>query len=128
MTKHRFLDMIKSKAANTAAATTGKKDKAFASAAATATAATLQTPKKWNALQDDYLLNSKLKDWDKESSSDEDEEEDNKGLDPKDNVDIDDDAWSDDDDDNATSNNKNKNKRGTSLVRKAKPGKKLRTQ
>ena len=127
MTKHRFLDMIKSKAANTAAATTGKKDKAFASAAATATAATLQTPKKWNALQDDYLLNSKLKDWDKESSSDEDEEDDNgnnKGLDPKDDVD----AWSDDDDDNATSNNKNKNKRGTSLVRKAKPGKKLRTQ
>ena len=125
MTKHRFLDMIKSKAANTAAATTGKKDKAFASAAATA--ATLQTPKKWNALQDDYLLNSKLKDWDKESSSDEDEEDDNgnnKGLDPKDDVD----AWSDDDDDNATSNNKNKNKRGTSLVRKAKPGKKLRTQ
>ena len=26
---------------------------------------------KWNALQDDYMLNSKLKDWDKESSDEE---------------------------------------------------------
>jgi hypothetical protein len=29
---------------------------------------------KWNALQDDYMLNSKLKDWDKESSDEEEEE------------------------------------------------------
>lgn len=32
---------------------------------------------KWNALQDDYMLNSKLKDWDKESSDEEEEEDGN---------------------------------------------------
>jgi hypothetical protein len=33
----------------------------------------LEKPK-WNALQDDYMLSSKLKDWDKESSEEDDEE------------------------------------------------------
>jgi hypothetical protein len=56
MSKHGFLDMIK-----TAAAAKTKEEEVKQ------TKDSAQAPK-WNALQDDYMLNSKLKDWDKESS------------------------------------------------------------
>mmetsp|Transcript_29941 Transcript_29941/g.69058 ORF Transcript_29941/g.69058 Transcript_29941/m.69058 type:complete len:84 (+) Transcript_29941:141-392(+) len=72
MTKHGFLEMIKSSKApqttqesTTTATTTEQKSK---------TKNNSDAPSKWDALKDDYLLNSKLKDWDKEESSSEDEE------------------------------------------------------
>ena len=63
MSKHGFLDMIK-----TAAAAKTKEEEVKQ------TKDSAQAPK-WNALQDDYMLNSKLKDWDKESSDEEEHEE-----------------------------------------------------
>lgn len=59
MSKHGFLDMIKTAAA---AKTKEEEPKQIKDSV---------EPSKWNALQDDYMLNSKLKDWDKESSEEE---------------------------------------------------------
>lgn len=61
MSKHGFLDMIKTAAAAKTKKEEPKQTKDSAQ------------PSKWNALQDDYMLNSKLKDWDKESSEEENE-------------------------------------------------------
>jgi Rrp15p len=61
LTKHGFLDRIKAAAKETNSSTTEEQSQ------------TLNKPK-WNALQDDYMLNSKLKDWDKESSDEDDED------------------------------------------------------
>jgi hypothetical protein len=67
MTKHGFLDMIKSAAKDD----TSKKQKGKDTAAAAAS-----SKPQWNALKDDYMMGSKLKDWDKESSEeDEDDDE-----------------------------------------------------
>jgi hypothetical protein len=63
MSKHGFLDMIKT----AAAAKTNEEE-------LKQTKDSTQTPK-WNALQDDYMLNSKLKDWDKVSSDEGEREE-----------------------------------------------------
>jgi hypothetical protein len=66
MTKHGFLDLIK---------TTAKESTTSSTTKANTNDATQRTGSKpkWNALQDDYLLGSTLKDWDKESSDDEDD-------------------------------------------------------
>ena len=69
LSKHDFLDMIKS----TAAANTEVQQQGTSEASKPAQPS---SKSKWGALQDDYMLNSKLKDWDKESS---DEEEENDG-------------------------------------------------
>ena len=64
LTKHGFLDMIK-----TAATEKCKKaDKASSQKETTA-------KPKWNALKDNFMMGSKLKDWDKESSDEEEEDE-----------------------------------------------------
>lgn len=63
MTKHGFLDMIKSAASDKSSDTKG----------ASSTKAEVSKPK-WNALKDDFMMGSKLKDWDKESSDDEEDE------------------------------------------------------
>lgn len=63
MSKHGFLDMIK-----TAAAAKTKEEEVKPTKDST------RAPK-WNALQDNYMLNSKLKDWDKESSDEGENEE-----------------------------------------------------
>lgn len=75
MTKHGFLDMIKSSAKDAKQEGSEK-------------AATVDSSKpKWKALKDDYMLNStKMKDWDKESSDDDDGDEAQEPLD---------DNWSD---------------------------------
>lgn len=75
MTKHGFLDMIKSSAKD------AKQDGSEKAAIADS------SKPKWKALKDDYMLNStKMKDWDKESSDDDDGEEPQEVLD---------DNWSD---------------------------------
>jgi Rrp15p len=63
MTKHGFLDMIKSAAS----------DKTGDRKGASSTKAEAVKPK-WNALKDDFMMGSKLKDWDKESSDEEEDE------------------------------------------------------
>jgi hypothetical protein len=74
LSKHGFLDMIKSTAAaKTANAETTTSNQAV-EAVTTSKAPSNNNKGKWNALQDDYMLNSKLKDWDKESSDEEEEE------------------------------------------------------
>ena len=76
LTKHGFLDMIK-----TAATEKGIKNKTDG---ATSQKETPLKPK-WNALKDDFMMGSKLKDWDKESSDEEVDEtvEDNFDDDPE---------------------------------------------
>jgi Rrp15p len=64
MTKHGFLDMIKTTAKEPATSVT--------KASKNDSAKNMLSKPRWNALQDDYLLGSTLKDWDKESSEDED--------------------------------------------------------
>lgn len=63
MTKHGFLDMIKKSASeNKVEPSSSQKDVESRN----------KTKPQWNALKDDYMLNSsKMKDWDKESSDDE---------------------------------------------------------
>lgn len=65
MSKHGFLDMIKTAAASK----TVEEEKVDPVQEKSSTKPAL----KWSALQDDYMLNSKLKDWDKESSEEEEE-------------------------------------------------------
>ncbi|KAL3790261.1 hypothetical protein ACHAWO_001336 [Cyclotella atomus] len=65
--KHGFLDMIKSAAANDKDVKGDEKVEKIE-----------RSGKKgvgWSALKDDFMMNSKLKDWDKELSDDDDEEE-----------------------------------------------------
>ena len=73
MSKHGFLDMIKSTAAEKSIkeeATSGKQK-----------VDRTESKTKWNALKDDYMLSSKLKDWDKRSSDEESlEQEDDEPL------------------------------------------------
>ncbi|KAI2510170.1 Rrp15p [Fragilaria crotonensis] len=66
MTKHGFLDLIKTTAKESTTSSTTKAN------TNEVTQSTGSKPK-WNALQDDYLLGSTLKDWDKESSDDDDD-------------------------------------------------------
>jgi hypothetical protein len=76
MSKHSFLDMIKSAAAEKSKDTSDKKQ---------------ESQSKWKVLKDDYMMNSKLKDWDKASS-----EEDGEGdVSVGDGVGRVDDDWSD---------------------------------
>jgi hypothetical protein len=68
LTKHGFLDMIKSTA-------TSKQEKASDSKPDKAAADVSKSKPQWNALQDDFMLNAKkMKNWD-QASSDEDEDE-----------------------------------------------------
>jgi Rrp15p len=64
LTKHGFLDMIKTAATEKCR----KADEAYSHKETT------EKPK-WNALKDNFMMGSKLKDWDKESSDDEEEDE-----------------------------------------------------
>lgn len=99
MSKHGFLDMLKKtgsskeqsskQEANTVDNTQPTKEK--------------KSSKGWNALKDDFLMNKKMKDWDKELSDDEDSEEEYDGRRTEglkrnhDDDDIMDDDWSSDD-------------------------------
>lgn len=66
MSKHGFLDMIKKSAVE---------NKTGQTLAPIEAESKKKTKAKWNALKDDYMLNSsKLKDWDKDSSDDEEDE------------------------------------------------------
>uniref|UniRef100_A0A8J9T4S9 RRP15-like protein n=1 Tax=Phaeodactylum tricornutum TaxID=2850 RepID=A0A8J9T4S9_PHATR len=69
LTKHGFLDMIKSKAAAQKEDDMAKTSKGGPDSRRT-TASDAEKPQ-WNALQDDYLMNPK-KNWDQEDSSEED--------------------------------------------------------
>jgi hypothetical protein len=65
LTKHGFLDMIKSTA-------TSKQEKGLADKASADVA---KAKPQWNALQDDFMLNAKkMKNWDQASSDEEDED------------------------------------------------------
>lgn len=66
--------MIKSTAAAKTANAETTTSNETVEAATTSKAPSNNNKSKWNALQDDYMLNSKLKDWDKESSDEEQEE------------------------------------------------------
>ena len=82
MTKHGFLDLIKSAAKESAvsSATSETNPKGTIESR-------IEIKPKWNALHDDYLIGAKMKDWDKQSS---DEEEDDADDEPVD------DNWDDD--------------------------------
>lgn len=76
-TKHGFLDMIKKSAPSSGA----QKDKSGANETKTQGGSSPQNGENnkkesavgWSALKDDYMMNSKLKDWDKMSDDDDDE-------------------------------------------------------
>lgn len=100
MSKHGFLDLLK----NTGATSEKGKDKNDGQTPKVdKSSASKKDSKGWNALKDDFMMNNKLKDWDKALSSDEDSEEDDdesaqgkkRGLDADDVMD--DDDWSSDD-------------------------------
>jgi len=100
MSKHGFLDILK----NTGSASEKGIDKNDEqSSKVEKSSASKKDSKGWNALKDDFMMNNKLKDWDKALSSDEDSEEDDdnsargnkRGLDADDVMD--DDDWSSDD-------------------------------
>ena len=106
MTKHGFLDMIKTTAKETTQSTKQE---------TTTTAAKTTSKPQWNALQDNYLLDSKLKDWDKESS----EEEDADADEPVD------DTW-DDGDAAADKKDDDKSKRGDDKSKSKRPDNKIK--
>jgi hypothetical protein len=95
MSKHGFLDMLK-KTGAPQTESTNQDSKATKSAE---TSGEKKASKGWNALKDDFLMNKKMNDWDKDLSDDdesEEEGEDTKGV--KRSVDDDDamdDDWSD---------------------------------
>lgn len=100
MSKHGFLDLLK----NTGSASEKGKDKKDEQLSKVEkSSASKKDSKGWNALKDDFMMNNKLKDWDKALSSDEDSEENDddstrgnkRGLDADDVMD--DDDWSSDD-------------------------------
>lgn len=69
LTKHGFLDMIKSTA-------TSKQEKGSASQPDKVSADVSKSKPQWNALQDDFMLNAKkMKNWDQASSDEDDEDE-----------------------------------------------------
>jgi hypothetical protein len=69
LTKHGFLDMIKSTAAS-------KQEKGSATKPEKASANASTSKPQWNALQDDFMLNAKkMKNWDQASSGEDDEDE-----------------------------------------------------
>jgi hypothetical protein len=76
-TKHGFLDMIKKSAVGTTSS--GGAGGGEASGGAAEAKAESQKGSKavgWSALKDDFMMNSKLKDWDKELSDDDDDDDD----------------------------------------------------
>ncbi|KAL9178675.1 hypothetical protein ACHAXT_003806 [Thalassiosira profunda] len=78
-TKHGFLDLIKKSAASgTAGGKDAEKDSGMSGSNVTAAK---KEQGGWNALKDDFMMNSKLKDWDKEISDDDDEEVDGNDFD-----------------------------------------------
>jgi hypothetical protein len=75
MTKFGFLDMLKQTAPAQAGSTTGsngKDGKKNGSKESPSSEKKSKSPG-WNALKDDFMMNSKLKDWDKELSDDDDD-------------------------------------------------------
>ena len=78
-TKRGFLDMIKKSSVTTSTTIAGGSSSTRVVERGTDSAATIKqhngtTPARpvgWNALKDDFMMNSKLKDWDKEISDDE---------------------------------------------------------
>jgi hypothetical protein len=69
LTKHGFLDMIKSTA-------TSKQEKGSTSNPDKPSADVSKSKPQWNALQDDFMLNAKkMKNWDQASSDEDDEDE-----------------------------------------------------
>jgi hypothetical protein len=109
MTKHGFLDMLKKTGSSQSdlkeSTDTVKKIKADVGGA--------KTSKGWNALKDDFMMNSKLKDWDKAMSDDEDSDDDEgekiRGTKRAvDDDDVMDDDWSDEDESNHISKSKRK--------------------
>lgn len=76
-TKHGFLDMIKKSSAATTKTAVGGSSAARVERRADPAVSTKQQNSNissgtvgWNALKDDFMMNSKLKDWDKEISDD----------------------------------------------------------
>jgi hypothetical protein len=72
MSKHGFLDMLK-KTSTTSKDEISKQDSN--SKGNTVSSQSKQSSKGWNALKDDFLMNKKLKDWDKAISGDEESDE-----------------------------------------------------
>lgn len=77
-TKHGFLDLIKKSAKKSAPSSEAQKDESGADGTRKQAPQNGEINKKesavgWNALKDDYMMNSKLKDWDKMSDDDDDE-------------------------------------------------------
>lgn len=77
-TKHGFLDLIKKSAKKSAPSSEAQKDESGADVTRKQAPQNGEINKKesavgWNALKDDYMMNSKLKDWDKMSDDDDDE-------------------------------------------------------
>lgn len=70
MTKHGFLDMIKS-----AASKDGSSKKKQGKEKTAEDSAPAGSKPQWNALKDDYMMGSKLKDWDKASSEEDDDDD-----------------------------------------------------
>ena len=98
MSKHGFLEKLKQTAAE-------KKDHLDAEKSGTSNKSTSSGKKKtggegWNALKDDFMMNSKLQDWDKELSSDEGDDVSDANNDNAKKRDADDvmDDWSSDED------------------------------
>jgi hypothetical protein len=75
MTKHGFLDMLK-KTGSSHSELKGSNDTLKQSKAEISGS---KTSKGWNALKDDFMMNSKLKDWDKAMSDDDDSDDDDEG-------------------------------------------------
>lgn len=80
LSKHGFLEMIKSTAAAKSEDAKSKDNvnnyETKESTTTSQSSIVAQSRSKWSALQDDYMLKSKLQDWDKESSSDEEDDDD----------------------------------------------------
>lgn len=95
MSKHGFLDMLK-KTGAPQAGSTKQGSKAEKSAE---TSGEKKASKGWDALKDDFLMNKKINDWDKDLSDEdesEEEEEETRGVKRSaDNADVVDDDWSD---------------------------------
>ena len=98
MSKHGFLDMLKKTGSSKAEAA---KEKSMVAKKPDSGGSEKKASKGWNALKDDFMMGSKLKDWDKALSDDEDSDDDDndaRGMKrAADGDDVMDDDWSSED-------------------------------
>jgi len=98
LSKRGFLDMLKTNATKADGGAAAKSSAPSEDKSARDVSSSKSKSGGWNALKDDFMMTSKLKDWDKELSDEEDSDDDDDEEAGGGGGDVVNDDWSDDDD------------------------------